>query len=209
MKFGMPLPVVVFGFLLVGCDTPQTSAPAPTTAPVQVQAVKPQPPPEPVAPMLPADEQAFISVVSNGQAAFRAAPNEMAQGGTRSQRRLAICRNLPQVSVSNWVGRIEKLSSNSDGKGVLEISVAHDIRVETWNNDVSDLSDKTLIDPSSPLFAVVSQMKQGDQVLFSGSFIPSDIDCVKEASMSLEGSMTDPEFLFRFTTVSAMGTSQQ
>jgi hypothetical protein len=47
--------------------------------------------------------------------------NEMAQGGTRAQRRIAICQSLnvpgQGVLVSNWVGQIDKLSSNSDGKG--------------------------------------------------------------------------------------------
>jgi hypothetical protein len=150
---------------------------------------------------MPVVEREFIRAVQQGRIAFRQAPNEMAQGGTRSWRRSAICRSLPQMSVSGWVGKIDKLSSNSDGKGVLEISLADSIRLETWNNDFSDTSDHTLIDPSSQLFATASQMKQGDRVLFSGTFFPSEVDCVEEHSMSLEGSMTDPEFIFRFTTV--------
>lgn len=150
---------------------------------------------------MPADEIEFIRAVQQGQAAFRAAPNEMARGGTRSQRRLAICRILTGLSISGWVGQIEKLSSNSDGRGVLEISIADSIRVETWNNDLSDASDRTLIDPTSPLFAALSQMKQRDEVVFSGTFFPSGTDCVEEHSISLEGSMTDPEFMFRFQSV--------
>jgi hypothetical protein len=151
--------------------------------------------------VMPVDEEGFVRAVQEGQVAFQRAPNEMAQGGTRSRRRLAICQILRRRSVSGWIGRIAKLSSNSDGKGVLEISLADSIRVETWNNDLSDVSDETLIDPSTALFALLSQMKQGDQVVFSGTFIPSDTDCVKESSMSLGGSMTDPEFVFRFSSV--------
>jgi hypothetical protein len=114
---------------------------------------------------------------------------------------LAICKSLPRLSVVNWVGKIEKLSSNSDGNGVLEISLADVARVETWNNDLSDISDHTLINPSSSLFAVLAQMKLGDQVLFSGTFIPSELDCVEEHSLSLSGSMTDPEFIIHFASV--------
>ncbi len=154
-----------------------------------------------VKPELPAAEQEFIRAVRDGRTAFQRAPNEMAQGGTRSTRRLAICRSLSGGSVSGWSGQIRKLGSNSDGKGVLEISLAEDIRLETWNNDLSDISDNTLIDPTSSLFAHLSKMKDGDQVVFSGSFLPSDVDCVRETSVTLEGSMTDPEFVFRFTSV--------
>lgn len=84
---------------------------------------------------------------------------------------------------------------------MLEISLADSIRVETWNNDLSDAASHTLIDPTSPLFVALSQMRQHDQVIFSGMFFPSDVDCVEEHSISLGGSMTDPEFVFRFQSV--------
>lgn len=154
--------------------------------------------------LMPAAEEEFIGAVQQGQAAFRAAPNEMAKGGTRFQRRLAICRTLPGIAVSDWVGQIAQLESNSDGKGVLQISLAPDIRVETWNNDLSDIGSNTLIDPSTPLFATLTRMTVGTKVLFSGSFIPSDVDCVEEHSLSLSGAMTDPEFVFRFAAVSSI-----
>jgi hypothetical protein len=189
---------------LTSCDDNPAppSAPVTSTTPAATPAiVRPQPP-------IPAAEQAFIQAVQRGQTAFQSAPNEMAQGGTRAQRRIGICQSLnvpgQGVLVSNWAGQIDKLSSNSDGKGVLYVSLAPNIRVETWNNDFSDSSHHTLIEPSSPLFSVVSQMKEGDAVVFSGAFFPSDVDCVEEHSMGLQGSMSEPEFIFRFTTVKPM-----
>jgi hypothetical protein len=185
---------------LTSCDdNPTPTSPTTSTTPAATPTiVRPQPP-------MPAAEQAFIRAVQRGQVAFQAAPNEMAQGGTRAQRRVAICQslNVPEqgVLVSDWVGQIDRLSSNSGGKGVLYISLAPSIRVETWNNDFSDSSHHTLIEPSSPLFAVASQMKQGDEVVFSGTFFASGVDCVEEHSMGLQGSMSEPEFIFRFTRV--------
>jgi hypothetical protein len=152
-------------------------------------------------PEIPTEEKEFIRAVQDARTAFHQAANELAQGGTRSERKSAICRSLTGLSVSGWVGRIHKLGSNGDGKGVLEISLADDVRAETWNNDLSDISDNTLIDPTSSLFHTLSQMKEGDEVVFSGSFLPSDLDCVREPSVTLEGSMTDPEFVFRFARV--------
>jgi hypothetical protein len=147
----------------------------------------------------------LFGAVDSGSGAWT---NEMAQGGTRAQRRIAICQSLnvpgQGVLVSNWVGQIDKLSSNSDGKGVLYVSHAPNIWVETWNNDFSDSSHHTLIPPLSQLFAVISQMKEGDEVVFSGTFFASDVDCVEEHSMGLQGSMSEPEFIFRFTSVKPM-----
>jgi hypothetical protein len=141
---------------LSSCDDnpAATSAPASSTTPAATPAIVRHQRP------IPAAEQAFIRAVQRGQAAFQAAPNEMAQGGTRAQRRIAICQSLnvpgQGVLVSDWVGQIDKLSSNSDGKGVLYLSLGPNIRVETWNNDFSDSSHHTLIEPSSSLFAAVS-----------------------------------------------------
>jgi len=45
-------------------------------------------------------------------------------------------------------------------------------------------------------------MKPGDVVRFSGRFSSSNVDCVREKSVTLAGSMTDPVFTMRFTSVS-------
>ena len=149
----------------------------------------------------PGDEEKFIKANVDARAAYRAASNDMAKGGTRAGRKSDICSALSGFSIQNWVGTISTLDSNSDGKGVLSIEVADDVRLKTWNNSLSDIGDNTLIDPSSPLFAEVSSLKKGDLVEFSGAFIQNDTDCVKETSMGLRGSMTDPEWLFRFSAV--------
>lgn len=89
-------------------------------------------------------------------------------------------------------------------RGVLYVSLAPNIRIETWNNDFSDSSRHTLIAPLSQLFAVISQMKEGDEVVSFGTSFASDVDCVEEHSMGLQGSMSEPEFIFRFTSVKPM-----
>jgi hypothetical protein len=162
MKRRLALPACVFAILtLASCDDNQ----APTSAPVTPAKVE-IPVPKQIEIPIPEQEKYFIIAVQVWRKHYRSAPNEMAQGGTRSQRRISICDVLPQMSISDWVGRIDTLSSNSDGKGVLEISLAPDIRVKTWNNDFSDSADHTLIEPSSSLFGTVSQMRKADQVVF-------------------------------------------
>jgi hypothetical protein len=107
------------------------------------------------------------------------------------------------ISISNWLGKVSQLSSNGDGKGVLTLTVAPDISVGTWNNDFSDIGDHTLIDPRSAVFSKASATKEGQWVWFSGEFRPSDVDCIKESSITIDGSMDEPNFIFEFSDLSA------
>lgn len=156
---------------------------------------------KPKAPVIPLDQTPFVKAVLDSREAFRKAPNELAKGGTRAQRRELIKKALSSLSVKEWTGKIAKLDSNNDGKGVLEIELAEKVTVSTWNNALSDISSNTLIDPSSQLFQTLTTMTKGDQVIFSGRFFPCDVDGVDEQSLSLSGSMRAPEFVFRFASV--------
>jgi hypothetical protein len=127
--------------------------------------------------------------------------NELAAGGIRSSRQQAICDALNNQQASDWVGRIETLTSNGDGKGVVSLSITQYIHVATWNNSLSDIRDNTLIDPTSSMFKQVAALKVGDLVIFSGRFASSNTDCVGEQSVTLQGSMTSPEFTMRFSSI--------
>jgi aspartyl protease family protein len=157
---------------------------------------------EPVADLQgPSDQTRFTSAVVSARTSYERAPNELAAGGIRSGRQQAICNIVINQSASDWVGKITKLTSNGDGKGVISISLALNVEVSTWNNSFSDLGDRTLIDPTSSLFKALATMKVGDPVKFSGRFSSSSTDCVGEQSVTLQGSMTDPVFTMRFTSI--------
>ena len=155
----------------------------------------------PPKPAMPAEQVSFIEAVVSSREAYRKAPNELAKGGVRAQRREKVCGALKSIAVTGWLGRIVELESNNEGKGVLAVEIAEDVTLATWNNALSDLNHHTLIDSSSALFADLAGMKKGQKVLFSGSFFPDETDCVAEQSMTLSGSMREPEFVFRFSLV--------
>lgn len=147
------------------------------------------------------DQRKFAQAIAQAKAAFAAAPNDLAAGGVRAARRSAVCEVLPSsLRVQDWGGRIATLSSNSDGMGVFGVTFLG-VGLATWNNSLSDMDGSTMIDPTSPLFQKLSTMKVGTTVKFSGSFFRSAVDCAREKSLTLRGSMTDPDYLFRFTSV--------
>jgi hypothetical protein len=147
-------------------------------------------------------QSAFIGVVRQARDNYKNAANEMAKDDTRDWRKDAICKVLGSLQINNWEGTIFNLSSSSEGKGVLEIAIGPDIHIKTWGNAFSDFNYNTLIEPDSPLFKTLSQMHKGARVRFSGQFMAGDTDCIEEDSITQQGSMAEPQFIFQFSSVS-------
>jgi uncharacterized protein YecT (DUF1311 family) len=129
----------------------------------------------------------------------------MQLGGIKAKRDAALCDAGLSLVVNNWVGKVEKIDSNADGKGVLSVSIAPDVVIKTWNNAVSDMMDKTLIEPGTPVFQTASAMKRGQYVTFSGLLYraKSSGDCLRESSLTLKGKVKEPEFIFKFDQIAA------
>ncbi len=154
--------------------------------------------------LMPPAQVALIESVESARRQYAAGANDMAKGAARPARAQSICRALSGLMVDDWVGRVKILSTNSDGKGVLGVEIGTKINVKTWNNALSDVADRTLIEPSTQLFSYASSLRQGQIVRFSGTFFRSETDCIEESSISLSGSIREPDFVFRFNSVSAV-----
>jgi hypothetical protein len=157
---------------------------------------------------MPAQEQKFISIIRSANNQYGNGANDMQKGAARPWRAQQLCdvfRSMFQIN--NWIGQVSELSSNGDGKGVLSLTLAPEITVGTWNNSLSDIMDNTLIDPKSSLFTKAAALKVGEWISFSGTFPRADVDCVKESSLTLDGSITSPNFVFQFSDVDALTAS--
>jgi hypothetical protein len=149
---------------------------------------------------MPPDQVQFVAVVNEGRENYqRGAANEMARGAFRPLRAQKLCNVLPRKNVGNWVGIVDALSTNNDGRGILSIKIDDHVIVKTWNNALSDISSDTLMKPGSAIYNKALQMRVGQTVRFSGTFFQDQTDCVRESSMTMSGAMTDPEFIFRFS----------
>jgi len=154
---------------------------------------------------LPEAQKKFLEAVDKARTDYGNAANEMAKGGARPARAKAVCAAIkPGAVVKDWIGEVTKLTTNGDGKGVLAISIGKDVSIATWNNAISDTGSNTLIEHDDPLFAKAAALKKKAVVKVSGRFFPKKTDCVEEKSMTLNGSMTDPEYVFRFSDVTPL-----
>lgn len=152
-------------------------------------------------PRAPSDEAEFIAIVQKGIAAGESADNDLKVGLAMKKRDRAICK-LDVTKPKDWTGTITTLDSNGDGDGILTLELADGISVGTWNNAFSDINDNTLI-KSSKLLDRLSEMSEGEQVTFSGSFIKESETCIANKGLTKVGKLMRPEFVFRFSAVKA------
>ncbi|MGH9572637.1 MAG: hypothetical protein ACRD40_03785 [Candidatus Acidiferrales bacterium] len=153
---------------------------------------------------LPEEESEFIKTITAFQTSYGNLANEFQKSAARKQRAEDIAEILSTRSVNGWVGQVSAMHTTSDGRGVLSIRlpVATHIEVETMNNGLSDIGDNTLIPQGSPLYNQISGLSVGDEVTFGGRFGSGEMDYIEEASLTEEGSMTEPDFVFTFANVS-------
>jgi ribosomal protein L37E len=155
---------------------------------------------------LPVDQKTFIENVSIFIPEYKSAPNELKKSAIRTKRKKAIMKALNgNLRINNWIGRLEEMGTNSEGKAIVSIVlIGSNIRVQTWNNAMSDVLSNTLIEQGTSLFNDIAELNNGDKVTFSGTFLSGDNDYIGEQSLTEDGAMTEPEFTFRFESMKKM-----
>ena len=194
--------LMVFGAIINGAKS--GSSRAANDSPAQASAGSPARGANVANLAIPQDQQAFINIIIPSVKQYTDAPNELKKSAVRANRKEAIQKALTSFEVKNWVGKIKRLATNSDGKAYIEITLegTRAITIKTWNNALSDMSFDTLIDLKSSLFQKLSNMEKGTLVVFSGTFFTGENDYIKESSMTERGSMEEPAFIMAFSDVS-------
>jgi peptidoglycan hydrolase-like protein with peptidoglycan-binding domain/uncharacterized protein YecT (DUF1311 family) len=146
-------------------------------------------------------QQRLIDAVEKARQQFQAGTNDLAKGSARPMRAREVCSRLSGYRADDWRGTVSLLDTNGDGKGVLMIDIGNDVKVGTWNNALSDIGDHTLIEPTSTMFMTAMNLQVGQKVRFTGTFVASDVDCIKESSLTLSGSIRSPEYIIRFQSI--------
>lgn len=172
---------------------PDTDVPADSASPTDPEA------PNNDSTSVPSDQEQFVAIFLDYLNQFKAAETELQGANILNQRDDALCRVLTRGQVDGWVGKLATVSANSEGKAVLSVEIAKDLRLETWNNALSDMFDDTLVEPGTSLYDNVLPLKRGDTVVFSGEFIAGSNYCLKDKRFSDSARASKPDFVFRFT----------
>ena len=151
---------------------------------------------------LPADEREFISTVSNFRSRYRQAANEFQKSNLRAERSAALAKVLPSLSVSDWIGEVSQMVTTSgDRWGALSVVIGSDKSITVTTRLTNLLDNRTMIPPGSELYNRVAQLTIGNSLTFSGTFEQGTSEYATEVSLTEESSMTEPAFLFTFTSV--------
>ena len=151
---------------------------------------------------IPQEQKVFCEAVSDFVSQYKAAPNELKKSAVRVARKQKLQELLATLQFNGWIGELTDMGTTSDGSAYISVKLeGTSLKVQTWNNGVSDISEKTLIPVNSPLFNAISDLNKGIRVRASGQFVADDQDYIGEQSLTENGSMTKPEFTVHFTQV--------
>jgi len=149
-------------------------------------------------------EQDFIAIIQESKKEYQDAPNELKKSAIRTKRGKLIANALGNNrKFDDWIVRVVKMETSGKGKAILETSIeGTDVKLMTVNNDISNLIYKTLIEQTDPLYNKISELKEGDKIKISGTFLESDNnDYINEPSLTESGSMENPGFIVRFNKI--------
>jgi hypothetical protein len=149
----------------------------------------------------PDDQQAFVEAVVTGGINYLGTTNELKQRLIEKDRDRAVCDAVKGGKVKNWVGRINRLSVNTQGAGILEVQIGYRTKLSTQNESIWGGSDKTMIPLGSDDYKILSEMGEGHVIWFSGTFIDDHNACPSQRTMGLLGGMKTPNFTFQFDGV--------
>src|SRR5699024_4855963 len=105
-------------------------------------------------------------------------------------------------SVQDWIGTVETVDANGEGKAVVVISIEDDIELGTWNNAFSDISDNTLIEQGDPLYDAALEIATGDTVRLSGTLKHSSEGhdaCYYTSNLTEVMSIESPDYIMNFS----------
>jgi uncharacterized membrane protein YqaE (UPF0057 family) len=153
-------------------------------------------------------QEAFTSMIESFKDSYNSADTEIQKTNLRYNRKDAITKYFSgsgDLRFQGWLGEIRSLTTvTGDGRAYIEIKL-HDsgIIIETGNGLIEP---DTMIARDNSMYQSLANVKEGNQVTASGTFIPTenkgiDYDYIEEASMTEKGSMTEPEFIVKFDQI--------
>jgi hypothetical protein len=139
-----------------------------------------------------------IAVLTEYSAKYKAATNELQKSALRTERKAALEKACPTRSAVDWSGVLKKMGTTSDGQAHVQIEIGGP------KCTVSNLYPgfDFLITHGTPLYTQVAAIPEGAKVIFSGEFVQSDKDWVKEIQLGEAMGMEMPQLLINFSSIS-------
>lgn len=163
------------------------------------------------APEFPAAQQQFHALNKACHDNYRNGQNEIQKSLAFNECNRQRTEFAARSGISGWTATIRDISTDQ-GADVVTLDLVAEvdgyaITYSTVGNRLSDVGSNSLITPDNPLFGVLAGMKEGDRVTFDATFLrdPSGKRGIWEASITEQGSMSDPAFNVKFVDIRPFG----
>ena len=137
---------------------------------------------------VPAEQRELSKILSKYNDLHEGAPNNIQRDKIDADFRKEFCAKIPKGDVSGWIGEVWSVDDHTPNKGIrldlavhtddlaigglgIELSLGNDYAYGVSRNNTQP-HPPTTIPVGSLLYDVVSNLRQGDAVRFSGTFIP-------------------------------------
>lgn len=147
---------------------------------------------------VPAEERQFCDILTEYSQMYLATDNDLKRSALRNARAKALKAAVAKGRIERWLGTIKTLTTTSQGNAVIEMTLpCDDFGIGTWNNELSDIFDHTLVPMNSSAFQNLAELEVGNTMWFNGRLVSDreSLDGFSEASMTERGSMTGGFFL--------------
>ena len=154
---------------------------------------------------VPTEQTQFETTVSSFKKSFKEATSDYEISQVRLKRKVALRNIMPSIAsfrFSNWVAQVSKIKKDSLGIYSLLVTLqGSTIVVKTHESSVDDLDLGTQIKSTDTLYLGVQSLREGQNVLISGSFFESQRDGLIESSTDDQSSFDTPNFIARFDSL--------
>jgi hypothetical protein len=137
--------------------------------------------------VVPAEQRALTDIVSKYNELYANAANSIQKEKIYPAFKKEFCAKIPQGDISGWVGEVNSLDDNSPTKGINLVLDVHTVNLVSGglgvelslgnryaygvNEQNTQPHSPTLIPVGSPLYEVISNLREGDTIMFGGNFI--------------------------------------
>lgn len=150
---------------------------------------------------MPERQKKFVQIVGDYAEKYQAADNQLKKSAVWKERTKKLRETLtakPNEKKGGWVGAIDSMGTTSSGKAWVVIRISPGITISTWNNELSDIGDKTLIQNGSATYNALAELQPGAVVYFDCNLKPDGQAFLEETKM------LEPNFLARFASIKPM-----
>lgn len=150
-------------------------------------------------------EKNFIKTVESHYEKYNNSDNELKKSAVRTERKKELAA-LVKRNPKDWIGTIKDMGTTGKGNAYVSIKLPDSniiLTTEETELGQSLSSAKTLITHGEKVYNDLAELSKGDKVRFTGFFVKSERDHIYENSLTEEGSMMEPEFLFKFSSISS------